>query len=330
MSDSRTVLRDPAEPLRAPLVIHDNFLPNDLAMAMRADIDAHFANPDSHGPDTHQVWNYWFVPELYAYLRTRPEKIIRRDRVEAFVQTLRRWSLATLGMGQVTWPFLSLYVPGCRQGWHNDAVNGRFGFVYSLTRNRRRTIGGATLVLHEGDPFRANLERPTAGAGLYETVEPGFNRLVVFDDRLTHSVERIDGAMDPVEGRFVMHGHLSEAGTVAVGALPASAVGGPIAAALHDFLRDRTAHTALYHGPLAVQLAISAAGAVNHCRVLLDRVVTRGSNPPADWIGLRQELVACLSALTFPAAEGDTAAIQPVVFGDPLRTTNRDDRSTKA
>ena len=47
----------------------------------RADIDAHFAEPATHRAEIHQIWNYWFVPELYTYLRTSPEKVIRRDRV---------------------------------------------------------------------------------------------------------------------------------------------------------------------------------------------------------------------------------------------------------
>jgi len=50
----------------APAAVFDDFLPKDLAEAMRADIDAHFAKPEAHRPDTHQVWNYWFVPESYT------------------------------------------------------------------------------------------------------------------------------------------------------------------------------------------------------------------------------------------------------------------------
>jgi hypothetical protein len=86
--------------------------------------------------------------------------------------------------------------------------------VYSLTRNERQTIGGETLVQHDVDPFRAHLTRAAAGRSFYDVIEPKFNRLVVFDDRLPHGVERVDGSMDPTEGRFVLHGHLSEGGTI--------------------------------------------------------------------------------------------------------------------
>ena len=52
------------------------------------------------------------------------------------MRTLRTWSLETLGLGTVTRPYLSLYVPGCLQGWHNDSGNGRFAYVYSLNVTR--------------------------------------------------------------------------------------------------------------------------------------------------------------------------------------------------
>src|SRR6266567_4187744 len=154
---------DTVVPPTAPLIVVDAFLPASLALEMRRDIETHFAKPEEHRAETHQVWNYWFVPESYTYLRTAPEKVIERARIQAFHDALRDWSIGMLGMAKVTWPYLSLYVSGCRQNWHNDSVNGRFGFVYSLTRDERRTIGGETLVRHEIDPFRAHLA--SAGAG---------------------------------------------------------------------------------------------------------------------------------------------------------------------
>jgi hypothetical protein len=300
-----------------PVIVIDGFLPEDLALAMRRDIDAHFAHPETHRPDSHQVWNYWFVPELYTYLRTDPARILGQDRVAAFHAALREWSTTRLGMAEVTWPYLSLYVAGCRQGWHNDAVNGRFGFVYSLTRDARRTIGGETLIQRETDPFRANLTTPTAGRGLYETVEPRFNRLVIFDDRLPHAVERIDGSMDPVEGRFVLHGHLREGAAVATGALPAAAVAGPLNEALARFAGEMAASVALYHGPLALRLTIDGSGAVAACDLLLDRVVHPDAGD-TEWPALRAALVARLAALKFPASRGRTVLIQPVLFGTRL------------
>ena len=84
---------------QAAVLVIDDFLAPEFAAAMRQDIDAHFAEPGSHRADIHQVWNYWFVPELYTYLRTTPEKIIRHDRVAGFVSALQAWSLDALGRG---------------------------------------------------------------------------------------------------------------------------------------------------------------------------------------------------------------------------------------
>ena len=59
-----------------PYLILDDFLPHEDALAMRRQIDDHFAEPQKHTPDRHQIWNYWHVPGLYTYLRTLPEKVI--------------------------------------------------------------------------------------------------------------------------------------------------------------------------------------------------------------------------------------------------------------
>src|SRR5262245_53785257 len=126
MPQASPIASDVPAPLRAGVVVVDGFLPAEAAAAMRTDIDRHFAEPAAHRAEIHQVWNYWFVPGLYTYLRTTPEKVIRHAYVEDFVQALQEWSVGALGLGNVTWPYLSLYVAGCRQGLHNDAANGRF------------------------------------------------------------------------------------------------------------------------------------------------------------------------------------------------------------
>jgi len=301
----------------APLIVVDGFLPADLALEMRRDIETHFATPEQHRAETHQVWNYWFVPDAYTYLRTAPEKVIERARTEAFHNALRDWSIAMLGMAKVTWPFLSLYVSGCRQNWHNDSVNGRFGFVYSLTRDERRTIGGETLVRKEIDPFRAHLARAGAGREFYQAIEPRFNRLVIFDDRLPHSVERVDGSMDPVEGRFVLHGHLSEGGTLLAGALSEDKIAGPLLEVLRQIREDWSAEVALYNGALILRLTIAAGGGVAASQVMVDRVLHPDPGH-VEWESLRAKLVARFEGLKFPPAGGETVLIQPLLFGGPV------------
>jgi hypothetical protein len=308
---------DRIAPLGAPIIVVDDFLPAELASAMRRDIDAHFAEPNAHQPETQQVWNYSFISRRDAHLRTLPERVIGRPLVDAFHQRLRSWSVTTLGMAGVTWPDLSLYIAGCREEPHNDALTGRFGFVYSLTRNERRTIGGETVVWRESDPFRTNLARPSSGATFYESIEPIFNRLVVFDDRLPHSVERVDGAMDPLESCLVLQGHLSEAGAIVEGARTGDIVTAPARDLLRRLRVELAAEAALYHGPLALRLTIDATGTVARCEVIADRVMHPDAGH-AEWEPLRAKLVEAFRSLKFPPAEGSSVLIQPVVFGSSL------------
>jgi Rps23 Pro-64 3,4-dihydroxylase Tpa1-like proline 4-hydroxylase len=307
------------EPLSAAFVIIDDFLPTELARAMRIDIENHVADPPNHRAETHQIWNYWFIPGLYTYLRTRPEKIIQHDRVDIFVNALRGWSIETLGLGEVSWPHLSLYVAGCSQGLHNDSKNGRFAFVYSLTKADRRTNGGATIVLREGDPFRRNLQVANAGVGFYELIEPRFNRLVVFDDRLVHGVERVDGSMDPAHGRWVLHGHIEEAGPIVTGQLSIEALREGICAAVGHFVADWSAAIELYHGPLTFRFKVLPEGNVAEAKILLDRVIHE-EDGNVDWEPLKAKLLEALGQAVFPAAEGETIVTLPMTFGTPLRS----------
>jgi hypothetical protein len=307
------MLGDAPQTLTSGLVVVDNFLPQRLADAMRADIDAHFAHPGAHKPETHQVWNYWFVPGLYAYLRTQPEKLIERERARSFFNALGAWSARYLGFGRVTWPFLSLYLPGCRQGVHNDAKNGRFAYVYSLTKDDRKTVGGETLVVREGDLFRDNVDISSAGPGFQTAIEPRFNRLIIFDDRLPHGVERLDGPMDPGEGRFVLHGHISDSGPLIAGPLSVEEAQPVLVSALAATIETSFARMRLYHGPLTLRLEVGADGKVMRCAPLLDRV-TAPQRGDAEWPRLRAQIVDRFAALQFPEASGPSLILQPIIF----------------
>jgi len=182
------------------------------APAMRAAIDAHFGNPSGHGADTHQIWNYWHVPDLYTYLRTLPRKVIPLPLMNGFFNHLTAWTKANLGCVPSD-AYLSLYVDGCRQELHNDALNGHFGYVYSLTHWRERRFSGGETVILKPSALGQSIAGGTAMAGssFYDLVPADFNQLLVFDDRLPHAVRQVNGLMDPLEGRLVIHGHLKRA-----------------------------------------------------------------------------------------------------------------------
>jgi len=307
-----------AQPQADALMIVDNFLPREFAAAMRADIDSHFATPYKHRPDTHQVWNFWYVPQTYTYLRTQPERVIQRASVEHFMGALRAWSSETLGLARLSWPYLSFYINGCRQGLHNDAQNGRFAFVYSLTRDERRSTGGETIVLRRGDPFLRNLRKATAGTALYELIEPCFNRLVVFDDRMVHGVQLVEGSMDPVEGRFVLHGHIEESAPIVTGPLPPEQVLQGLRCALEPFDKEHADQARHYDGPLVLRFTISPDGRVGSLRVILDRVFAEREGD-VGWSAISGKLVERLRAVVFPAGAGETIVTLPLRFGSPVR-----------
>lgn len=309
---------DSAGPQVDALMVVDNFLPREFAGAMRADIDTHFSSPYKHRPDTHQVWNFWFVPQAYTYLRTQPEKVIQHASVERFMGLLRAWSSETLGLARISWPYLSFYISGCRQGLHNDAKNGRFGFVYSLTRDERRSTGGETLVLRRGDPFLRNLRNASAGTALYELVEPRFNRLVVFDDRMVHGVQLVEGSMDPVEGRFVLHGHIEESAPLVTGPLPPEHVLHGLGPALELFDKKYADQARQYDGPLVLRFTISPGGRVSGLRVILDRVFAEREGD-VGWSAIKSNLVELVGAVAFPAGAGETSVTLPLRFGGPAR-----------
>lgn len=302
-------------PLREPFTLVDSFLPEADAAAMRACIDAHFSEPGRHQPATHQVWNYWYVPGLYTYLRTGPERIMPQALIAAFHTRLARWAHERLGLGHVTWPYLSLYVDGCAQGIHNDSTNGRFGFVYSLTRDDRHSRGGQTIVFKEGDPFRGRLTRADGGLGLYDLIEPVFNRLVIFDDRMPHGVQRIEGSMDPLDGRFVLHGHISEGDAVFDGPVPPDAVRAAVAPALEAAIDAHAAQEDSHHGPLVVRIEVEADGRVAAVHILVDRVARRDGG---DARPLVEALIANLAALRLPPARSGSIVTLPILVGGLL------------
>ena len=294
--------------IRDRFVVVDEFMPADESLAMRADIDAHFANPFYHAPQTHQVWNYWHVPGSYTYLRTSPEKVIELRKVEAFVAALRNWTATKLGLGRVTWPFLSMYVPGCLQGLHNDSNNGRLGYVFSLTRDDRRTVGGETVIMQDRDLFRASLDKAAAGTDLFDLVAPQFNRLTLFDDRVPHAVQRIEGPMDPVEGRFVLHGHISESGPVTDGPIAPAKIQAEVERALAD-IRDSVSPSV--KGSLVVRIEVAATGDVVRAQPIFDRLVSaEGENLDM----LRDAILERIAAARFEGEATSTSANIPLIF----------------
>jgi hypothetical protein len=217
-------------PVSRSAIIVDRFAPE--IPALRAVFDARFAEPRAARADRF-VWDYWHVPDQYTALRTPAWTYFPRVLYARFHNRLVAWGRAHLGCHDISPPWLSLYIEGCRQELHGDLPHGPWAFVVSLTRWRgRRFRGGETLLLrdevldfwHDFASVRA-----VEQAALIRRIAPELGRLTVFDPRIPHGVREVTGTHDPREGRLVIHGWFVQPRPFVRGALPARALSARIA-----------------------------------------------------------------------------------------------------
>ena len=121
--------------------------------------------------------------------------------------------------------------------------------------------------------------------------------------------------MDPMEGRIVLHGHISEAGPLASGPIAAEVVSSTIHAALADLLGELRAGEIIHHGPLTLRIRIGAAGRIEAVQALLDRVARSDGKPAKD---ATERALAVIRQLSWPRHPAATEAIVPILIGGPL------------
>ncbi len=294
------------------LVIVDRFAPE--ARALRKSFDEKFADPRSTRADRF-VWDWWHVPGQYTALRTPAWTYFPRRIYESFHRRLVAWGRETLGCHDISPPWLSLYVDGCRQELHGDLPHGPFAFVYSLTNWRGRGFaGGETLLLRDEvldfwHDFRS--VRAVEEHELVRAVEPRFDRLTVFDPRIPHGVRAVSGTRDPREGRLVIHGWFVQPRPFVRGPLPAKVLTTRIAelgAQLGGWIGDLPVA-----GVLALAFEVDRRGAVHHVRVLSDttRVPHAHERERARLVRRMRQGVA---SWTFGKQRRDSHVTLPIVF----------------
>jgi hypothetical protein len=286
-------------------VIVDNFAPE--AKQLREVFDERFAEPRSTRSDRF-VWDWWHVPDQYTALRTPAWTYFPRGIYESFHRRLVAWGRATLGCHDISPPWLSCYVDGCRQELHGDLPHGPWAFVFSLTNWRGRAFrGGETLmvrdeVLDYWDGFRS--EQSIEQRDLIREIEPRFGRLTVFDPRIPHGVREVTGTRDPREGRLVIHGWFVQPRPFIVGPLRAK----DLIARVEDIEIDVEVA-----GMLAFAFDVDRAGAVQRVRLLSDTTRATAGNDAA-----RKRLVANLrktvAAWKFAKQRGTSKVTLPLVF----------------
>ena len=257
-------------PLHRTFATIDRFAPPQ-AKALRAELDARFADPRKASADRF-VWDYWHVPGQYTALRTPAWTYFSAAQYQRFHRRLVEWGRQNLGCHDVSPPWLSVYVEGCRQELHGDLPHGPFAFVFSLTRWQGRPFtGGETLIVrdevldfwHSFTSIRS-VEEPD----LLRSIEPRFGRLTVFDPRLPHGVREVRGTHDPRLGRAVIHGWFVQPRPFYTGPLRGAEVEAHLAE-LGPFIQQLTAALPLA-GLVSFRLDITAAGQVRAATVLAD------------------------------------------------------------
>ena len=251
------------------LVVVDRFATE--APELRSVFDARFEDPRRANADRF-VWDYWHVPGQYTALRTPawtyfPPALYRR-----FHQRLVEWGREYLGCHDVSPPWLSNYVEGCRQELHGDLPHGPWAFVFSLTNWKRRTFrGGETLMLRDEvlDYWQGfESTRSIEEGELIREIPPEFGRLVVFDPRIPHGVRQVTGTHDPREGRLVIHGWFVQPRPFVQGSLSTKTLASRIEG-LTDQLGGWIGELPIT-GMVSLRFAVDRQGQARHVKVLSD------------------------------------------------------------
>lgn len=169
---------------------------------------------DDHSPDRF-AWDFWNKPGRYVHLRTPAVRFFPEPLFKKIESELLAFGEEHLGCRSLSPLWLSCYVNGCEQRWHADRPHGPWAFVLSLSPEDIQFSGGETMLLK---PAVLNFWNSVSQLGsqsfeendVVERVTPTFNRLTVFDPRIPHGVSPVQGTMNPLEGRLVLHGWFTQ------------------------------------------------------------------------------------------------------------------------
>lgn len=202
----------------------------------------------------------------YLYFPSREYQLLH----SAIVQ----WGRENLGCHDISPPWLSYYVQGCRQNLHSDVPHGPWAFVFSLSPKKIQYEGGETMILK---PNTLNYwgsftsEKNHEVEEYIDYVPAKFNRLTVFDPRFPHGVSEVRGVEDPLQARLVIHGWFVEPRPYVVGGLTTSQVQKVLGHTMEEF-SDDLQDLGRFHGTMSVRLHIQKTGEIQRTSILTDTV----------------------------------------------------------
>jgi hypothetical protein len=255
------------------------------------------------------VWDFWHVRGFFTYIRTDAAKYFGPDIYSAFTARLMCWAKEELGINSFSYPWLSYYIHGCRQEIHQDTPNGPWSFVFSLTPNERRFFGGETLIsnLRFTDYWRT---KAFAGKPIIKRVSPTFNQLVVFDSRFPHGVSLVEGTMEPLEGRLVVHGWLLPNKYIMDDSLDKEKATMIVDEAIVN-LKETLSKISEVNGCLALRLFITKAGVVDSTSVVANTLI-RTSDGGLEVEDVVDRVAEQFKDIKFPAADSEAVMTIPI------------------
>lgn len=297
--------------MKSHILIEDRFSSD--ALKLRQYFESQFANPKDTRSERF-VWDYWHVPDQYTLMRTPAYHYFPQKLYLSLHKSLVMWGRRTLGCWDISPPWLSYYIDGCKQELHSDVPHGPWAYVYSLTPWKGRNFsGGETLllkpeVLSYWRNFGASEDRELPSFA--DRIPALMNRLVVFDPRYPHGVTEVRGTRDPMEARLVIHGWFMEPKTYIEGPLPARSTE-KILNQGFDQLQEVLGASELAQGTVSLQLQVGTNGVVRSARFATNTLLTMDGEAPRE---LNRRILHIYRGLRFGTARSGTLMTVPLIF----------------
>ncbi len=284
---------------------------------MRQHFETRFKDPRSTRADRF-IWDYWHVPGQYTALRTPAYHFFPKKLYDSFHQQLVWWGRRNLGCHDISPPWMSCYIEGCKQQLHGDLPHGPWAFVFSLTPWQKRLFqGGETLLIKE--PILSYWQSLAGQKGLehgdiFDEVEPLFNRLTVFDPRIPHGVKEVRGVHDVLQGRLVIHGWFVEPRPFIEGALLPRELQ-PVLDDLSGFMNGifSSGQWPQVQGVLSVRLNIEPQGTVSNVKVLSNSLRDSSSEVETSKM-ITKVILKVLKRASFSKKKTKSTVTLPLIF----------------
>lgn len=297
--------------MKSHILTVDKFYPR--APDLRHYFEDQFSDP-TESKSKRFVWDYWHVPDQYTLVRTPAYHYFPDKMYMDFHKSLVAWGRKTLGCWDISPPWLSYYVDGCKQELHSDVPHGPWAYVFSLTPwKTRKFSGGETLILKPEvlsywRHFGSHQDRELSS--FIDRVPSLMNRLTVFDPRYPHGVTEVRGIHDPREARLVIHGWFMEPKTYIEGPIPAK-VTEKILNKIFDRLQELLVQFEPVQGTVSIQLEIDTLGKVRKQSFATNTLLDLEGRVPQT---LNRKILKLYSEMTFPVARSATRMTIPLIF----------------